>query len=516
MMDGPPVCAISASSDAHVVGLGVDGQIFIWGLRHGEPIARLIGLPPISPFALVRLTPWQTQGRLMLAYPADDGRLAIIQSDPPAVHIREAHQGRWYGAFTAGDRLVTLGYDDAGVRFWQWTDDGPVCSDILPGFAAVISAEYVPASDPPTGVAVLGPGIATTFNVTANGLQAADPIPGENYRVVAVPGELLLQRNELRRRQERAEELQQSIAAAIDDDEAIDYGRSLAELEALGGVAESLVLQAHRAMQTGDQLAELSAWHRLANEHSEVYRALLPAHVERYFDLLHRFGQIEHALVAAEGLGEVEPDTALSSAVQGLHIAAAALRAERTVVHALSDDRPDLEEALRASQILGCRPAGSWELRRSTEAMLPQVELRPEQLLEALQTSNAGYLGQRLHATAEPVVWKHDDTVEEHKAVLLRLLDGAAGPTLRVALRLVTRPAGTVLTRSILVDLDSRGPTAEIGQDHASLIRLASQLQATPTCRALLAPINAWLAMTLQRLQGKYVAASLQASGGVS
>ena len=101
-------------------------------------------------------------------------------------------------------------------------------------------------------------------------------------------------------------------------------------------------------------------------------------------------------------------------------------------------------------------PAVSWELRRSTEAMLPQVHVDSDQFLEALQTSDAGYLGQQLHATAESVVWKYDDTIEEHKAVVIRLPDDAAGPTLRVALRLVTRPAGTALTRSILVDLNSK------------------------------------------------------------
>lgn len=513
---GPPICALSAPSDLHVFGLRVDGQIFIWDLHTGGPITQLNGLPPIAPFALVRLTPWQTQGRLKLCYPAEDGRLVIIENDPPVIHVRQAHQGRWYSAFTIEDRLVTLGYDDATARFWQWAGDGPTCSDIRPGFETIISAEYVPAADPPIGVAVLASGMASQFGVTTGGLAALESIPGENYRIVAAPTEWMRQRNESRRRREQAEKLQRSIAVAIDEDEAMDYDRSLAELRALGNVAESWVLQAHRSMRTKDQLTELSAWHRLAHEHAEVYRALLPESAERYSFLLTRFGQIEQALIATDGFTEVQLETAPRCADQGLRIAVAALRSARMVVHALSDDRPCLEEVLQACQILDAPPVGSWELRRSAEAILSQVRLEPDQLLEALQTDGMGHLGHRVHATVEPVVWKRGDAFEELDTLLIRLPGTAAGATLRVALRLAPQSGGTVLTRSLLLDLKPTDPTGANGHDHARLIRLASQLQATPAGHVLLAPIHTWLSTTLRRLRGQHLAVGLPSPGGVA
>jgi hypothetical protein len=501
---GSPICAVSAPSDAWVAGLSVEGQVLFWDVQHGRPVSQLAGPPPVSPSALARLIPWQVGDCLLLAYPACDGRLVVVHTNPPAVHECAAHEGRWFGALSMDGVLVTVGHDDAVARVWHWTENGPQCGRVISACSGVIAIQAVARSEPLQAVAVFGDGTATAVTLTPDALEATVPIPGEDFRVVAIPGEFLRCRRESQERGRRATELRGAISMAIQTGEPIDPPDAFDQLEALGCQSESLVLRASQAQRTGDELAELAVLHRLAVERSESHSELGSAWLERYLHLLRQFGQLELALQTAEGIGRRHFEVRDDATMEDLRRAVGAQRAGRTVVHALGNPADRLEKVWEASRILGFSLSGTWELHRSGPVILADVALRAEQLVEALRATGAQTVGPDIQATCEPVLWVHDMLTEEIDVVLIQPIVQPEGPPLRIGLHLAWCPAGTELTRSILVDA---------GMD---LPALAARLQNEAARQTRLAPVNEWIRTTLRRIQSTAIARGLQPLGDPS
>ena len=512
---GPAICCLNAQHEAVVVGLGVDGGIFFWDSASGRQITRLAGPPPMSPFAVPRLTNWVLGTGVMMAYPTQDGGLAVIDVDPATVRVGPAHAGRWYAAFQLDDRLVTVGCDDGVARIWRWDDDGPVRDAEIEAFPGVTGADVTPAASPADGIAVLDNGGAVTFSMTEEGFRADAALPGDGYRVVATACDRLRRRNASDRQRHRATELREWIASSIESSDGAGLEEALGELEQLGYQSTSLDLQARWARQVGDDLAELEALHRLSAEWSESDPPPAWPSTCRYTELLLQYGQIE---LAADEMARLEPtdrSPRRGPDADGPRILARALRDGRTVVQPLIDGAtPRLEDTIEAARILARPPTVAWELHRSSDVMLPGVRLDPERLAAALDACRDKRPEQVGVVTPRPLLWIRDGTAEEVGAIVIPLIAGAdaSGPA-RIALRVAERPAGTELSRSILLDLRSACQPRDCEQASKELLGLAARLQDAASRHALLAPINGWLFVTLRRICGSAAAACLNQPG---
>lgn len=500
---GPPICAVSAPSEARVAGLGTEGEVLFWDTQ-GCLMVQLTGPAPAGPSALVRLTPWQAGDRLMLAYPARDGRLVVVQTDPPAIHACPAHQGRWFGALTVVEALITVGHDHAVAHVWHWTREGPVSARVVPACSGVIAIRAVVRSEPLQAVAVFGDGTAAAVMLTPDGLEMTVPIPGEDFRVVAAPGELLRCRHDTQQRERRAAKLREAISTAIETGEPLDPPDAFDQLEVLGCPSESFLLRASQARRAGDELAELAALHRLATECPESHPRVGCAWLERYLHLLQRFGQLELALHTGERVAQAPMEAGGQGPMEALRRVVDAQRAGRTVVYAIGDPADRLQKASEASRMLGLPLHGIWELHRSVPVILADVALGAERLVESLCAAGAQAVGPGPQATCEPVIWVHDQAMEEMDLVLIQPIAQPNGPPLRIGLHLAGCPAGTELTRSILADPGTGVP------------ELADRLQQEAARQMRLAPVNDWILTTLRRIQSTAVARGLQLLGDPS
>ncbi len=233
---------------------------------------------------------------------------------------------------------------------------------------------------------------------------------------------------------------------------------------------------------------------------------------QRYLDLLVQCGQVGLAADVLNRIEQTRPDLSETLDVEGLRKAIDAIQAGRMLIHIFVEEPERIHMASQAARILGSPPKGSWELHRSPPMFLPDIELFPEQLAEALRISAESGSEQAVDAVTQPVLWLHARHSEESVCVLLPAFIGGKSESVQIALRLAIRPAGTALTRSILLDPVANECECFGGQ----AIGLVEQLQDESARRTLLAPINDRIVTTLRRMRSVALASAMNPSGGAA
>ena len=507
--DGEMVCSLAVVGSL-VVGLGHHGRITAWGEGTGRKPVHVCGPPPAPPVALSRLVTWANEVDVAAVYPAANGSMVMITTEPLAIRVVPAHTGRWYAAFQTGDRLATLGHDDGQLRLWAWEDHDASCVSTEFVTCGIIDAD-IHTADSDHGVMVGHGGQAHRFVLSENTMVVADPIPGKDYRVVAAANPDAQRRLHSLATHTQAQELYDTIMTSIQNGDPQDLEGSLSQLESLGYALDALTMRTEAAAKSGDILAELTLRHQLAEMLPYDSDGVVPLH-NRYCSLLIRTGQYELALRTADRVAAESSTHQRHMPFPWLSTVVRAFEEGRSVV--VTQTLPDIpiEEILAAAQITGQPVNGLWELHRSGVAVVPDARISSADLENALTRSSHDYPRILDTILADEVLLVEGTSVDHVAAVLLTPWDPQDHRPLWIMLHVAAAPTGTQLIRSILVDLHEDPGTDESSPARRKLLQRVQTIMREDTRAALLTGANALISRTLRRCRA--AAMSRCGSGG--
>jgi len=174
-----PVSALSRGMNGQVVVLWADGRIEWLPPPYTAFAATVKGPEPAPMGGFVNLVSCSAEG--MLAYPAAEGGLVLVEEESKIHHVLPAHEGEFYAVVAYTNGGFTVGYLDSRLLCWR---DGWK----LPSPAAVAPTGIVAAaplvSDGAALLLINQAGVATAYAVTESALQHVEDLPLENCRTV--------------------------------------------------------------------------------------------------------------------------------------------------------------------------------------------------------------------------------------------------------------------------------------------------------------------------------------------
>ena len=111
------VCALCRVRKDTLAGLTVEGRLLFWRGIDVDPVRSISLLPPPPKFALVRLE-YVPQSDTVY-YPGRQGQLISIRVDGEDQRHLHAHENDFYAFSVCGERIVTAGLLDHGLKVWR-------------------------------------------------------------------------------------------------------------------------------------------------------------------------------------------------------------------------------------------------------------------------------------------------------------------------------------------------------------------------------------------------------------
>lgn len=436
------VCALRAVGEDRIAGLGADGGLSMWDIEHGALIAETKAPRPGPRLALVRLTPWGSQG--ILAYPAASGQVGFVRPASGDAAAFDAHRGESYACMaTETGELVTVGKDDGLVKCWR--DLGGVPAWEAPLLRGIVSGEaltpdgrklLLAREDGSVHVCEWGP-----VNVETNrSPQLAD------VRAIVGPSVSIRREIALRRRSEQAAGLIAEVRESLARDPHEFQEERYKTLDGLGHGLVGMALRAQQKSAQGDLLGEFGVRLDLVKE--------LPWEEPASRDSLLRFAQVLGRLWRFEEACRVLGHLAGYSGANAE--AARAGRPGRVMAEEswVAEPEASLGILIEATSRLGKAFVGRWVTERLPALLLPVATVRMEEALEKCGQVVAEQGAELPKPGLEDVWWLTDEAADPRKTVVFEPWATEGGMCRELIVGVCQEGASTLLTPVVCVRVE--------------------------------------------------------------
>lgn len=276
------ICSLLRLPDGNLAGLATDGALLIWDPASRDLVHVADGPKPPRLHALVRMAYWARHG--CIVYPVTGGHVAFYSPGQPDVSTMSAHQGEFYVMMPTPDGLYTVGSEDRLLRIWHQLDGAPAAQYSVPS-GTIAGASVV--TDHMRLVLIGSDGAAGIYQLTADRLEFLQRLEGNAYRTAAGPSYEAVDACNHRHRLANARQLALQIEQNMEQGQTQCLDSLHSQLVELGYSWTSLELRAQMAQRQKDPLAELRAWHQLAQT--------MPADVQKASPFLRQYARVLEA-----------------------------------------------------------------------------------------------------------------------------------------------------------------------------------------------------------------------------
>ena len=249
-----PLCSILGVGDDQIAGLCPDGNLLFLDANCGKMLRAVPCPRPIGIIVMARLEHWPAYNAI--AFPAEDGYLAVCRLDDLEVSTVSAHAGDFFAVAGPDDSLLTIGKDDGLIRVWP--APGKPSSASLRCPKGTLCGRPMPGRDDSL-ILIDQDGNGRQFAIANGGLHLVRGLGPQAFRSVASASSRDRQQLAARQRQQAARGLQQQIQEKLDAGETEGIDKLHQHLVDTGFPLVSCGLKVEQAVREQDPLAELNS-----------------------------------------------------------------------------------------------------------------------------------------------------------------------------------------------------------------------------------------------------------------
>jgi WD40 repeat protein len=249
-LDHGPICSLFSAGDGRIVGLSTDGNLLFMHSKRGK-VAKTVPCPrPAGNAAVARLEHWPANNAV--AFPGEDGHLAVCRLDSLQVSTVSAHAGGFFVVAGPDGSLLTVGKDDGVIRVWP--APGKPSSKSIGCPRETLCGRFMPGGS--DSLVLIGQdGQGRLFRIADGCLHLVRRLGPLAFRTVASASSRDRQRLEDEHRQQAALGVGQQIREKIDAGETSDIDHLHQHLVETGFPLLSCGLRVEQAVREQDPLA---------------------------------------------------------------------------------------------------------------------------------------------------------------------------------------------------------------------------------------------------------------------
>ena len=279
------ICSL-AKNQKKLFGLSIEGNVFVWDLETLEPTSKIKSIKPSRPFALVDLK-YISSIDSMVAYPGENGRLALLFPDSGETKKITAHRGELFAYCLWQQMILSIGFHDGQLKLW--TAAGLVGETQL--VAGVVKVESLGEDQI---IVFDGDGRMSMYRITKHGVQKLSNHSEAFFRsCLAIPNFTL--KPSSRAIQEEVKELVNEITVLVAGKQ--DANKCHNRLLELGYEHLSLNLKADAYIAAGNKIEAAVCYQRIL--------AIIPPNLSvavqithQYAFLLENFGLLDASIAS--------------------------------------------------------------------------------------------------------------------------------------------------------------------------------------------------------------------------
>jgi len=441
VMEGSICCTAKLDNDT-LAGLSSRGELHLWHLSDQQLFRVIKGPCPPPTKALVNMVYWP--GRHALAWPGQEGRLALFDLKTEQLVQIDAHRGDFYAISAQGDNLITTGMEDGRLKIWMAEADECVQDYSVP--SGIISAGIVRRKE--TAILLVGgKGAAALYSIEKDKMRFIREVPGKDYRTVKFhPWETILASYN----RQRSMEVEKIIAEIRTSTGRVGNG----EIEALhsrlidlGYEHVSLAIRADQANQRDDIVEGIKLRSDLVGILPNNSPGTCPA-MEKYAAILEKAWHLAEADTVCKRIVNIDPSYAFTLETSRIEEGIKIINGKQ---YLLDPDIP-IEQIISSATIIGKSFSGRY-LIKTLPSENSRVKLDPETIqkkYELIRKEN-GKKGLPSATTEQLVMISRAGT---HESAYIAFGDGTTNDVraLQMVLQILPADLGTVVTPMILFD----------------------------------------------------------------